>query len=425
MEYKISDVIKINHYVLNLFPYWTDDLLRKWDAEVVSLLMDIKKSMSQADFYRRLMKLSAILNDGHTLVYLPKELKEKLGYFPVKLAVIEDRLVVIEGRTEIDSYLFEPINKLNDLRTEEFLQLCLEHGWPNQINFSLMLLQATSSFLLGGQTLKLEFESGDSVVLPYSSDIFQSKENSFDDLTLSFELLNSTEGIEIVKINRKIVIKIAHFMSKNIVPTFYSYIEDYKEAEELIFDVRDNLGGNSGIADEIAQAFFDEPIEMEKSSRQMIDAEKIASATMSLYNLDLDKAKQDNLIDYLKLNHQSLETKIESSCYKKYKGLLKSVRVKILQNPMTYSSAENFIMTFDNKKRATLIGEKTAGSTGQPAWIALKTGGMFMVTAKKVAYPNGIEHHNLGINPDVLIQPTLEEKKKGVDLIFNYALFNK
>ena len=48
-----------------------------------------------------------------------------------------------------------------------------------------------------------------------------------------------------------------------------------------------------------------------------------------------------------------------------------------------------------------------------------------MVTAKKVAYPNGIEHHNLGINPDVLIQPTLEEKKKGVDLIFNYALFNK
>ncbi|TPO31570.1 hypothetical protein FJV56_25270, partial [Salmonella enterica subsp. enterica serovar Typhimurium] len=127
-----------------------------------------------------------------------------------------------------------------------------------------------------------------------------------------------------------------------------------------------------------------------------INSERVASATMNLYNIKDDTAKKEYKEFYEVLKHQYLEVTIEKSNFKQYQGLLKLVKVKILQNRMTYSSAENFIINFDSNKRALLIGENTAGSTGQPAWIKLKTGGMFMITAKRVEYPNGKTHHNIG-----------------------------
>ncbi|MGX7025369.1 S41 family peptidase [Vagococcus hydrophili] len=90
----------------------------------------------------------------------------------------------------------------------------------------------------------------------------------------------------------------------------------------------------------------------------------------------------------------------------------------------TYSASENFIINFFNTKRATLIGTTTAGSTGQPALFKLKTGGYFIITAKKVEVPNGIGHHNLGIKSDVLIQESLEDRKNGIDTVIDYALEN-
>ena len=48
-----------------------------------------------------------------------------------------------------------------------------------------------------------------------------------------------------------------------------------------------------------------------------------------------------------------------------------------------------------------------------------------MVTAKKVEYPNGKKHHNLGIEPDVFVSETLTSKRNKIDAILNYALEQK
>ena len=78
MKDKISDILTINHYVLTVFPYWTDELMSKWQEKVTTLLMSVNEEMTQVEFYKELMKLAAVLNDGHTLVYLPKEIKEEI-----------------------------------------------------------------------------------------------------------------------------------------------------------------------------------------------------------------------------------------------------------------------------------------------------------------------------------------------------------
>lgn len=52
------------------------------------------------------------------------------------------------------------------------------------------------------------------------------------------------------------MVKIQHFMSETMVKDFYRHVELLQQADKLIIDVRGNLGGNSGFAEELAQAFY-------------------------------------------------------------------------------------------------------------------------------------------------------------------------
>ncbi len=422
VENQISDILKINHYVLNLFPYWEDELLKEWDKEITNLVLKVSGNIDLNNFYKKLMRLSSLLNDGHTLVYLPEKIKETFTYFPFKLAIIEDNLVIVECEDKYQEYLLKPIKKLNNFSDTEFRDLCITYGWISNREFSINLLQSETSFLIEEDILELEFIDNSKNEFKLIDKKYEGKSTYIKQLPKQAKILHDSEEILIAKINKKILVKINHFMTEEVVTNFYKYAKDYLKAEEIIFDLRNNLGGNSGFADAIYQGFIDEAIEMEKAYRQVIDSESVASATMNLYNIKDDTAKKKYKEFYEVLNHQYLEVIIEKSNFKQYQGLLKLVKVKILQNRMTYSSAENFIINFDNNKRALLIGENTAGSTGQPAWIKLKTGGMFMITAKRVEYPNGKTHHNIGIKPDVFIQEKLEDKINNVDSVLNFAL---
>ena len=273
-----------------------------------------------------------------------------------------------------------------------------------------------TSFFHPSQELVLEFTSGELVKVPFKETPFEKKVVNDFLLDNSFEAFTEKESILIGQLNHQIIIKINHFMSEEVVTTFYEYIDKYLENMDIVFDVRGNLGGNSGFANEIAQAFFEEPLETERSYRQIIDGEKLASSTMILYNKEGTSMDKEELAAYQQLNHQFLVSQIEINEHPKYQGVLKEAKVTILQDKLTYSSAENFIINFDNKNRATLIGENTAGSTGQPAWIKLKTGGMFMVTAKKVRYPNGKKHHNIGVEPSIHLP---EINKLSIETILN------
>lgn len=420
MKNQLADVLTIHHYALNLFPYWTDELKEEWEKKVLELIVKVNNGFSLKIFYQELMQLSALLDDGHTLVYLPIKIKNKLSYSPVKLALIGDDWVIISGNKKYQTYFYEPIKRINNVSESEFLAQISSLFWKSNLNFSMHLTNLNSSFIFDDGQQVIEFENGNQLTIPFVDNPISEVNSSQLKIESDHELILNSESLLIWHVADKIIIKINHFMSNEVVDNFYKYISMFKNAKQLIFDMRGNPGGNSGLANEISQAFFSEELVMEKSFRQVIDSEYVATATMTFYDGASSKAEQSEL--YQRLNHQFLEERIEKSYYKEYQGLLADMPIIILQDELTYSSGENFIINFDNVKRATLIGQTTAGSTGQPAWLKLKTGGMFMITAKKVTYPNGQEHHNVGIKPDIMIIETLEEKKNKVDKVLSYAL---
>jgi C-terminal processing protease CtpA/Prc len=64
----------------------------------------------------------------------------------------------------------------------------------------------------------------------------------------------------------------------------------------------------------------------------------------------------------------------------------------------------------------------TGGSTGQPVSFNLPGGGEARVCGKHDSYPDGKEFVGIGINPDIIVQPTIKDLLNGVDAAKEKAL---
>ncbi|MGX6969892.1 S41 family peptidase [Vagococcus bubulae] len=379
MENRLADVSTIYHSALNLFPYWTSKELEKWKQAYLDTIKKTLLSDSLPDFYHLLCHFTAKLDDGHTMIYLPKEFKTDLVY-PVMFNMIENQLVIVKTTEEYQHYLYLPIKKVNGLSVSDFLTEINSKFWFSNGVVSLYYYQNYLFFFHLNQLL-IEFSSNDSLVLSP-----QNKETVvWVQERMNKEIVIETDAIIIIKEKNKILIKLNHFLEQEIVTVFYQYMNLYKESDEIIFDLRGNMGGNSGIANDICAAFFEETFETELSFYQVLDAQRYASGTQLYYKRDII---DDN--DYTQtLTHQYFVEEIDKETVPKNKGQLLNKPVTIIQNRQTYSSAENFVMNFYNRPNTRIIGTYSAGSTGQPALIPLETGGTFMVTAKGVRIPNG------------------------------------
>jgi C-terminal processing protease CtpA/Prc len=98
------------------------------------------------------------------------------------------------------------------------------------------------------------------------------------------------------------------------------------------------------------------------------------------------------------------------------------VPMVILTGHKTFSAAEDFIVFCDNQKHITLIGEITAGSTGNPVKWGLPYGGMLSICSKKDIYPDGRRFVGIGIKPDIESHLTIEDFRKGRDTVLETAL---
>lgn len=79
-------------------------------------------------------------------------------------------------------------------------------------------------------------------------------------------------------------------------------------------------------------------------------------------------------------------------------------RLIILVDRETASAAEDFLMPFKDNGRATIAGETTAGSSGQPFYKDLGYGMRLWVSAKRQTFPNGNQFEGIGITPDIAFE---------------------
>jgi len=79
-------------------------------------------------------------------------------------------------------------------------------------------------------------------------------------------------------------------------------------------------------------------------------------------------------------------------------------------------------VAFDFLKRGKIIGEPTAGSTGQPLFFDLPGGGRARVCTKRDSYPDGKEFVGVGVQPDMVARQSIAELRAGRDAVLQAAL---
>jgi C-terminal processing protease CtpA/Prc len=98
------------------------------------------------------------------------------------------------------------------------------------------------------------------------------------------------------------------------------------------------------------------------------------------------------------------------------------IPIVLLTGPATGSAAEGVTAIFRAAKLGPIIGEPTAGSTGQPLVLPLPGGGSMRVRTEDERESDGSAYINVGIQPDILVRPTVNAVRAGRDEVLEKAL---
>src|SRR4030095_15226038 len=96
--------------------------------------------------------------------------------------------------------------------------------------------------------------------------------------------------------------------------------------------------------------------------------------------------------------------------------------IVVLIDDRAQSAAEGFCMFLRNARRATFVGSTTAGTNGNITRINLPGGGSMSVTGMRGKFGDGSRFQNIGIVPDVKVEPTIRGIRAGRDEVLERGL---
>jgi C-terminal processing protease CtpA/Prc len=95
--------------------------------------------------------------------------------------------------------------------------------------------------------------------------------------------------------------------------------------------------------------------------------------------------------------------------------------VAILSSPRTAGAAEDLLVAFRNGSRGPIIGETSAGSTGQALLLPLRRGWQLRVTVTRDAFPDGTEFARMGVAPEFPVTVRVDDVLGGRDAALDRA----
>jgi len=409
-----------------LIQFWTEakynfaffDKIPKvnWDKVLEEYIPLVQKEQSITEYYKTMNKLCALLKDGHTNIYPPSAARPETDDVPLVLSNISSKAIVTNVRESVKDVIpiGSEILKIDGVNTIEFLNS----------NIFPYISSSTAHILFdNGIRNMLRGEPGTKVNLTIKTS--EGNEKSINLLRNSITDRSSfivkrlkyppygdvgfrriADGIAYVNIN--------NFQNSKVNEEFLKLIDSLKNSKGVIIDIRNNSGGNSGVGYEIINCFTDKPyLGSAWKTRKHIAAYKawgLYSANTTKEELDkMSKEEREEVLECIDVFKGNSWYSEKPSTITPPKGEKLNIPMVVLTGHNTASAAEDFLIALDNLKRATFVGEKTFGSTGQPLPLDLPGGGSARICTKRDTYPDGREFVGYGVEPHVLVERTLDD----------------
>lgn len=367
-----------------------------WDAAYLEYLPKVREAESTLDYYRVLQRFVALLKDSHSNVFLPDELaKERNARPPIRTTLAEGRVFI--------SNLFHP--KLEELGLRPGQEILKVDGEPVRAFAERTIMPyfgaSTPQYgevwafiyeLLKGPkdkpitlTVRGPGAAEADIVVPRAG-----YEDIKGDGPYDFRVLEGNIAL----------VTLRGFDNDAGYDGFKKDFEKILACDALIFDVRLNGGGNSGVGWNILERLTDKPFRVSVWSTPVY---RPAYRAWNRRPEALEMPKDDNLAT-------------------PRPGPKFTKPVAVLIGPRTFSAAEDFAVAFDAMQRGPLVGEATGGSTGQPLFFRLPGGGSGRVCSKKDTYPDGKEFVGVGVQPTIRIAPTADDAANLRDPVLDAAV---
>ncbi|GAB3752492.1 hypothetical protein GCM10028817_17080 [Spirosoma pomorum] len=367
-----------------------------WDKLYLDYLPKIRNTQSTAEYCQVLKNFCAQLHDGHTSVWAndPK-LADLLSRRPPIGAVLIEGNVVVENVLS-DSLLQTGIRPglaivtIDGIPTIEYADRYVR---PYQSGSTVQNVDVQTyqyNLLRGPKDKPVVITFRDARGQSFTRTLPRTGYGNLKPIP-AFQFRILPGNVAYVQLN--------NFENDQALNGFKAAFDSIATTNSLILDVRRNGGGDSGYGWNILGYLTDKPM-------------KTGSYESRIYS-PLRRARGEGVV---------LESVESGGNWPPNGKRLYTKPVVVLTSGQTFSAAEDFAVVFDVMKRGTIIGEPTGGSTGQPLAFSLPGGVMARVCTKRDMYPDGTEWNAKGIQPTLLVKPTLVDYQSGRDTVLEAAL---
>ncbi len=391
-------------YAFPSFEYLPD---LDWDKSFQDFVPRVVEAKDKDEYYWTLMEFAGLLNDGHTSVVPPwGYLRPDFDNPPLEVQIVENAFVVARAAKSPELEAQDvgvglEILQVDGTDVRPYFEDSINRYYPRgsaHANDALNIV-----FLLRGPrdskvVLKVRDVDGEERDVTLARNSKQPDGSTFLPRVLLWmfahsplEEMHMPGGIEYVRI--------AHFENPGLAEEFLKLIDGIENgnATGLLIDLRFTLGGRSDVAEAMIGALIDDPV-----SSPLWKYPHYVPAHLNW--------------------GQPPEWSTKSKMIPPRDGKRFMGPIVILTAGTASSTAEDFAISLREAGRALLVGERTAGSAGNPITRPLPGGGQFMVATFRAYLPDGGEYVGLGLRPDVELQPTKEDIRSGTDSVLNKGL---
>jgi carboxyl-terminal processing protease len=354
----------------------------------------LEKALASEDrfaFSRASMEFLAGLHNGHTM-FLDMALIQQGGSAPFAATFAGGKWVVTASRSaelkpgdvieSIDNQAFEQFflgrRRFIAASTEQWARRALFARLPAFSPYAHLLPERFVLGLAGGRQVSIDRRAAPESPLP------------------------GTEG-RWLEPGKEAYVRIPSFFNPEYEKRALELVREFRDAAILIVDVRGNMGGST--PEELTSLPMDRPYRWWTESTPLILPYFRFRAFQS--------GSQYQPFDGPELLWRS---SVRQPSKDHFKG-----KLALLVDAGCNSACEDFAMPFKDNSRALLVGETTAGSSGQPYNLELGNGMFATVGAKREMFPDGSRFEGAGIKPDVEMSPTVEDIRQGRDVVLEAA----
>jgi len=392
-EEKQAGLAKLWSEIKYNFAFFSNVPELNWDSVYLAYLPRVTKTKSTLEYYRILQQMCALLQDGHTNVNCPEDvLPELYALPPVRTRLVEGKVVITEVM-DPDLLLAgvlpgREVVRVNRMPVHQYVEERVQPYFSASTPQALAEKVYSFGLLAGPHGSKVRVGMLDETGRAFGWALPRSYPPVLQTALLEYKEVDGRFGYLVLN----------SFTEEFLIGHFDSLFSSLEQHEALIIDLRENGGGNSGVAFDILGYLTARPFPTIRWRTPYYRPTYRAWGIGQPWH-------------------------VEPSTEDPPQGTkLYDKPVVVLIGPRTESAAEEFCVAFDYMRRGILIGQPTGGSTGQPLVFSLPGGGSARVCTSDCTYPDGKKFVGLGIQPDILVPLTLDDIHEKRDAVLLRAV---